>query len=59
MPHLDLDLNPRKLNEDGISSMASDLYEVLQRHLGTNDDAISFSFTQISAENCKSQVYGH
>ncbi|WBG92522.1 tautomerase PptA [Pantoea piersonii] len=57
MPHLDLHFNPRELSEDDIANMASELCEVLRRHLGTNDGAISLSFTQVTAEHWKSHVY--
>ncbi|MFH8136313.1 tautomerase PptA [Pantoea osteomyelitidis] len=57
MPHLDLHFNPRDLSENDIAAMADDLRNVLKRHLGTNDDAISMAFTQVSQENWKAQVY--
>jgi 4-oxalocrotonate tautomerase len=57
MPHLVLKYYPRDLSDSDKSEMASDLAQVLKKHLGTQDESISIEMTEVAPDKWKNEVY--
>lgn len=57
MPHLALHFNPRDLSDAEIAGMVAELTQVVKRHLGTSEDAVSVALTRVSQDEWKDSVY--
>lgn len=57
MPHITLELYPRELTEEAKHDIGEALADVLKKHLGSSDTAISVAINMIPREEWKEKVY--
>jgi 4-oxalocrotonate tautomerase len=57
MPHITLELYPRELTAEAKHDIAEALADVLKKHLGSSDAAISVAIDMIPREEWKEKVY--
>lgn len=57
MPHVDIKCFPRDMNEEEKKALATDIAEVISRHLGSKDRAISIALQEINDTDWKTEVW--
>ena len=50
MPHVDIKCFPRDLNDDQKSALASEITEVIVRHLKSKERSVSVALTEVQEE---------
>lgn len=50
MPHVDIKCFPRDLNDDQKSALASEITEVIVRHLKSKERSVSVALTEVPEE---------
>lgn len=53
MPHVDIKCFPRDLNDDQKSALASEITEVIVRHLKSKERSVSVALTEVPEEEWK------
>lgn len=56
MPHVDIKCFPRDLNDDQKAALATDIAEVIIRHLNSKPGSISVALNEVNPEDWKTQV---
>lgn len=57
MPHVDIKCFPRDLNDDQKAALATDIADVIIRHLNSKPGSISVSLNEVNPEDWKTQVW--
>lgn len=57
MPHIDIKCFPRDLTEQQKQAIASDICDVLKKHLGSKDTSLSVALQMVEQEQWKSEVW--
>ncbi|MCZ3381790.1 tautomerase PptA [Kosakonia sp. SOY2] len=57
MPHVDIKCFPRDLTEEQKNALASDIAEVIIRHLNSKDSAVSVVLNEVTPDDWKAQVW--
>lgn len=57
MPHVDIKCFPRDLNDEQKAALATDIAEVIIRHLNSKPGSISVALNEVNPEAWKTQVW--
>lgn len=57
MPHIEVKCFPRELTEKQKQAIATDLCDVLKKHLGSKDTSLSVALQMIEQADWKSEVW--
>ena len=57
MPHIDIKSFPRDLTDEQKSALASDITEVIIRHMNSKEGSISIALNEIAPEEWQAQVW--
>lgn len=57
MPHIDIKCFPRDLNDEEKTALATDIAQVIMRHLDSKPGSISVALSQVNPEDWKTQVW--
>lgn len=57
MPHIDIKCFPRVLNDEEKTALATDIAQVIMRHLNSKPGSISVALSQVNPEDWKTQVW--
>lgn len=57
MPHVDIKCFPRDLNDEQKAALATDIADVIIRHLNSKPGSISVALNEVSPEEWKTQVW--
>ena len=57
MPHVDIKCFPRDLNDEQKSALATDIADVIIRHLNSKPGSISVALNEVNPEDWKTQVW--
>ena len=57
MPHINIKCYPKNLNEQEMNTFVSELTHLIEKHLKSPEEYISISYTEISAEHWKDEVF--
>lgn len=57
MPHIDIKCFPRDLNDEEKTALATDIAQVIIRHLNSKPGSISVALSQVNPEDWKTQVW--
>ncbi|MEQ4452232.1 tautomerase PptA [Kosakonia sp. YIM B13605] len=57
MPHVDIKCFPRDLTEEQKTALASDIAEVIIRHLNSKDSAVSVALNEVTPDDWKALVW--
>lgn len=57
MPHVDIKCFPRDLNDEQKTALATDIAEVIIRHLNSKPGSISVALNEVNPEEWKTQVW--
>lgn len=57
MPHIELSFFPRELTAEQQQALATDLCDVVKKHFGSSDQALSVALHPVEKESWKSEMY--
>lgn len=57
MPHVDIKCFPRDLNDEQKAALATDIADVIIRHLNSKPGSISVALNEVNPEDWKTQVW--
>lgn len=57
MPHIDIKCFPRDLNDEQKAALATDIADVIIRHLNSKPGSISVALNEVNPEEWKTQVW--
>lgn len=57
MPHVDIKCFPRDLNDEQKTALATDIAEVIIRHLNSKPGSISVALNEVNPDEWKTQVW--
>ncbi|MGY5957055.1 tautomerase PptA [Kosakonia sp. BK9b] len=57
MPHIDIKCFPRDLNDEQKTALATEITDVIIRHLNSKESSISVALTPVAPEEWQTQVW--
>ncbi len=57
MPHIEIKCFPRDLTEEQKQALATDVCDILKKHLGSKDESLSVALQMVEQAQWKSEVW--